>query len=559
MSRKDKKRKYRDEVKRESEEDRYEDDERDESEAENNVAIEVSANHLQVPEGGQAIFNVRLSSRPEKRRVKVTVSRTGGDSDITVRSGATLTFRRRKYNQWQAVTLAATEDGDATNGQARFRLSGSDLTEAEVTAVEVDDDTHAPTFDIVVDQPTVSVSEGGTATFNVKLSADPGRPVAITVGHAGGDPDISVASGGTWYYDSATWMIDQPVTLAAAEDADTESGGATFAVSTPDAPTVYVTAVEKDNDNSGTPNRIVIDPISRIEGHLRIEVEVSGGAVSKAWSTATLFRGIETILTGRDPLDAPLITQRLCGVCTYVHNLCSVRAIEDALGVAITDNARDVRNLVLGAQFLHDHLVHFYHLHGLDWADITSALSADPGATRELAETVSPEADHIDFAAVQGRLQKLVETGNLGPFANGYWGHPAYHLSPEENLLVASHYLVALNKQVTAAKMMAILGGKNPHPQSTVVGGVTCGGELSTERLTLLRTYLQEIRHAVRTLYLPDLKLVASKYQQWTQVGGFNNYMACGEFPLGPVLPDYLFLTRGMIINGDMINLQKLY
>ena len=193
-------------------------------------------------------------------------------------------------------------------------------------------------------------------------------------------------------------------------------------------------------------------------------MEVGSGRVTKAWSTATLFRGIETILTGRDPLDAPLITQRLCGVCTYVHDLASVRAIEDAVGVEITDNARIIRNLMLGAQFLHDHIVHFYHLHGLDWVDITSALNADVAATENLARAVSPNADPIDFAGAKSRLQSLVATGNLGPFANGYWGHSAYVMSPEENLLVTAHYLEALKKQATAAKMMAILGGKNPTP-----------------------------------------------------------------------------------------------
>ncbi len=539
----------------------YDDDDDNPTEAppaDNLAAIEVSTAKLQVPEGGQGTFNVRLTQRPRARRVRVSVSRVNGDGDISVRSGNTLTFRRNAYNRWQTVTLAAAEDRDGQNGEAIFRLSGRDLANAEVIAEEIDDDAAQPAFDIVVDQAMVKVMEGGTANFNIRLSANPGGAVAVSVGHAGGDGDITVAEGGTRYFDSATWNEAQPVTLAAAEDRDGDAGQATFAVSTPGAPTVYVTAMEADNDATTTPKRVVIDPISRIEGHLRIEVEVNDGAVSKAWSTATLFRGIETILRGRDPLDAPLITQRLCGVCTYVHNLCSVRAIEDAIGLVITDNARDVRNLVLGAQFLHDHLVHFYHLHGLDWADITSALAADPAATQRLAQTVSPDADPIDFAGVQGRLKGLVDTGNLGPFANAYWGHSAYQLSPEENLLVAAHYLVALNKQVTAAKMMAILGGKNPHPQSTVVGGVTCGGELSTERLTLFRTYLEEIRHVVRTIYMPDLKLVAGRYTGWAGMGGFNNFMACGEFPLGPTLPDDLFMPRGMIVNGDLFNVEPL-
>lgn len=535
------------------------DDNWDDSDEDRSIAIEVSTTTINVSEGGQAAFNVRLTQRPEARRVTVNVSRIAGDADINISSGETLTFRRNRYNQWKTVALAAAEDGDTSNGQAVFRLSGSGLTDAQVTAIEEDNDASLPSFEILVDPATVNIMEGGSAVFSLKLSADPGRAVAVTVGHQSGDTDISVATGATQYIDSATWQMDHAVTLAAAEDnGDTVNGEATFAVSAPDVPAVYVTAKGVDNDGGTSPKRIVIDPISRIEGHLRIEVEVNDGAVTKAWSTATLFRGIETILTGRDPLDAPLITQRLCGVCTYVHNLCSVRAIEDALGVTISDNARDVRNLVLGAQFLHDHLVHFYHLHGLDWADITSALSADPAATQALADQISPNAEPIDFSGVKSRLQGLVNTGNLGPFANAYWGHPAYALSPEENLLVSAHYLVSLKKQVSAAKMMAILGGKNPHPQSTVVGGVTCGGELSTERLTQFRAYLEEIREVIQTIYLPDLKVVASRYSQWAGMGGFNNFMACGEFPLGPDLPNDLFMPRGMIINGDLFNVQPL-
>ncbi|KJS32752.1 MAG: hydrogenase 2 large subunit [Desulfatitalea sp. BRH_c12] len=290
---------------------------------------------------------------------------------------------------------------------------------------------------------------------------------------------------------------------------------------------------------------------------MRVEVAISGGKITHAWTTATLFRGIETILGGRDPRDAPIITQRLCGVCTYVHQLCSVRAIEDASGTIVPDNARLVRNLTLGAQFMHDHIVHFFHLHGLDWVDITSALRADPAATARLAASVSPEADAIDFSAVQQRLQGLVNTGNLGPFANAYWGHAEYRLAPEENLLVTAHYLTALELQVTAAKMMAILGGKNPHPQSTIVGGVTCGGELTPDRLHTFRDHLERTRRYVANVYLPDLRVIAERYPDWKSVGGFNNFLAVGEFPQSAA-PDDLFMPRGVILNGDIFNVQPL-
>jgi [NiFe] hydrogenase large subunit len=521
--------------------------------------IITSVSSVQVPEGGQATFNVRLSSRPRKRSIEINIERVSGDKASGFHPAREMIFSRRNYNQWQTVTMVASEDGDHTDGQAVFRLSGEDVTAATIAATELDNDSAVSTFEIVTDRSTLNVVEGGTAAFQVKLSADPGQAVSVTVGHDNGDTDLSVVSGLTYYFDSANWDGYQPVTVAAAEDGDDSGGQATFALSAAGAQTVYVNATEQDNDSGGTPpGRVVIDPVSRIEGHLRIEVEVDNGRVSKAWSTATLFRGVETILTGRDPLDAPLITQRLCGVCTYVHDLASVRAIEDAVGVEITDNARIVRNLMLGAQFLHDHIVHFYHLHGLDWVDITSALNADATATEDLARAISPDADAIDFAAAKSRLQSLVATGNLGPFANGYWGHSAYIMSPEENLLVTAHYLEALKKQATAAKMMAILGGKNPHPQSTVVGGVTCGGELSADRLNSFRAYLEETRKFVDTVYIPDLKAVAAKYPDWATVGSFSNFMACGEFPLGPNVPADLFMPRGVIFNGDIYNVQAL-
>ena len=246
------------------------------------------------------------------------------------------------------------------------------------------------------------------------------------------------------------------------------------------------------------------------------EVEVSGGKVSKAWSSATLFRGIEKILAGRDPRDAPLITQRLCGVCTYVHQLCSVRAIENAIGAPIPDNAGLVRNLTLGSQYLHDHIVHFFHLHGLDWVDITKALEANPTDTESLANEISLKPLDIKYDAVQDRLKSLVATGHLGPFANAYWGHSDYKLSPEENLLVTAHYLSALELQIVAARMMAILGGKNPHPQFTIVGGVTCGGELSTERLTTFGNYLKQTLDFVKHVYIPDLKEANQRSSMWS-------------------------------------------
>jgi len=301
-------------------------------------------------------------------------------------------------------------------------------------------------------------------------------------------------------------------------------------------------------------SRIVIDPVTRIEGHLRIEVEVANGQVANAWSSGTLFRGVEIILKGRRPEDAWLFTQRLCGVCTYVHGSTSVRCVEDALNLGIPDNARVVRNLLMGAQFLHDHIVHFYHLHALDWVDVVSALSANPATTAGLAHDVSPNAYTIDFAAVKARLQTLVSSGQLGPFTGGYWGHPAYILSPEENLLLVAHYLEALHQQVRTAKMHAIFGGKNPHPQSLIVGGVTCRYDITSARIAEFKAILDETKNFIDSFYLPDVALLAQRYKgTWSGIGGSDNFLAFGEFPEGPSEPGSLFFPRGAILGQGPI------
>ena len=294
-------------------------------------------------------------------------------------------------------------------------------------------------------------------------------------------------------------------------------------------------------------NRIVIDPITRIEGHLKIETEVTDGKVSKAWSTGTLFRGIEMILKGRNPEDAWLFTQRLCGVCTYVHGASSVRCVEDAAGVTVPDNARIIRNLLMGAQYLHDHLVHFYHLHALDWVDVVSALSADPNQTETLAGQLSPNAPQIDFEVVKKRLQAFVDGGQLGPFANAYWGHDAYWFNSEENLLLSAHYLEALKMQAKTARLHAIFGGKNPHVQSLRVGGVTCRRDINGSRISEFRALLQETRDFIDTVYVPDAKYLARIYGAWGEIGGNANFLACGEFPMASLEPESLFFPQGVI------------
>jgi [NiFe] hydrogenase large subunit len=300
--------------------------------------------------------------------------------------------------------------------------------------------------------------------------------------------------------------------------------------------------------------RIIIDPVTRLEGHLRIEVEVEGGKVVKAWSSGMLFRGIEIILKGRDPRDAPLITQRSCGVCTYVHMAASCKAVDAAVGVTVPPNAGIVRNLMMAAQHIHDHPVHFYHLHALDWVDLVSALDADPKKTADLANAVSnaPAQGAKDFAAVKERLNTFVNGGQLGPFANAYWGHPAYKMPPEANLMVCKHYLDALRNQVKAAGLHAVFGGKNPHLQSDVPGGVTCGMYLNPDRITQYLFMLREQIEFIRNVYIPDVLALASFYKDWAAVGGTPNFLAFGEFPQGTGEPTNLWQPRGMIKNREL-------
>jgi len=301
----------------------------------------------------------------------------------------------------------------------------------------------------------------------------------------------------------------------------------------------------------------VIDPITRIEGHLRIEIDVEDGMVKDAWSSGTLFRGFEMFLKGRDPRDAWIITQRVCGVCTTVHALASVKAVENAVGIQIPDNARLIRNLIMGAQYIHDHPVHFYHLHALDWVDVVSALSADPKKTSDLANSInpnSPKSGAGDFKSVQDRLKKFVAGGQLGPFTNGYWGHPAYKLPPEANLMAVSHYLDALALQSKLARMHAIFGGKNPHIQTYAVGGVTCVNDLNADRISEFMFLLKEAKEFIDNVYIPDVLAVAPFYLDWAGIGGgLTNYLSYGMIPgHGGKEPDSLWFPRGMIKGRDL-------
>jgi len=312
--------------------------------------------------------------------------------------------------------------------------------------------------------------------------------------------------------------------------------------------------------------RIVVDPITRIEGHLRIDVEVDGGVVRNSWSSGQMFRGIETILKGRDPRDAWLFTQRFCGVCTTVHALASVRAVENALGVDPPRNAQYIRNIIMAAHGLHDHIVHFYHLSALDWVDVVSALKADPAKAAALAESLSPwpRNSRKELEAVKARLAAFVERGQLGVFANGYWGHPAMKLPPEVNLLAVAHYLQALEYQQTANKVVAILGGKTPNIQNFAVGGVANAinldspSTLNMEKLYAIKTYLEEVAAFVKQVYLVDVAAVGAMYADWTAYGsGVTNYLAVPDMPLDPAGTTF-DLPGGTIMGGDLATVKEI-
>ncbi|MBK9518176.1 MAG: nickel-dependent hydrogenase large subunit [Anaeromyxobacter sp.] len=304
--------------------------------------------------------------------------------------------------------------------------------------------------------------------------------------------------------------------------------------------------------------RITIDPITRIEGHLRIDLEVDGGRISKAYSSGTMWRGIEVILQGRDPRDAWVFTQRICGVCTTVHAIASVRSVESALGLEIPLNAQLIRNIIISAHAQHDHIVHFYHLSALDWVDVVSALKADPAKTAALAASISnwPGNSVQALTAVKEKLAGFVKAGQLGPFANGYWGHPAMKLSPEVNLLAVAHYLQALDVQRKANQVVAILGSKTPNIQNLAVGGVANAinldnpATLNMERLYRVKSLLDEIQAFTTQVYLPDVAAVAGFYPDWFKYGaGVTNYLAVPDMPLDAKATKF-DLPGGIIMAG---------
>ncbi|CAK7010509.1 MAG: Hydrogenase-1 large chain [Parabacteroides sp.] len=308
--------------------------------------------------------------------------------------------------------------------------------------------------------------------------------------------------------------------------------------------------------------RIVVDPLTRIEGHLRVEAEIENGKIKDAFSSGTMVRGIETIVRNRDPRDAWVFVGRVCGVCTSIHSLCSVRAVENAFDIVIPPNAQLVRNIMQATLYMHDHVVHFYQLHALDWVDVVSALKADPAKASALAQQLSPWPNSSVgyFTALKEKLSRFVGSGQLGIFANGYWGHPAYKLSPEQNLIATAHYLEALDWQKEVVKIHAIFGGKNPHP-NYLVGGMPCAIDLNeanavnTERLDLVKQKLQEAKTFIDQVYIPDLLMIADVYKdEWSKIGGgVKNYLSYGDFPAFEYETiDSFKLPRGIVLDRDL-------
>jgi hydrogenase large subunit len=318
-------------------------------------------------------------------------------------------------------------------------------------------------------------------------------------------------------------------------------------------------------DNSG--RRVVVDPVTRIEGHMRCEVNLDeNNVIRNAVSTGTMWRGLEVILRGRDPRDAWAFTERICGVCTGTHALSSVRAVEDALGIEIPENANSIRNIMQLTLQAHDHLVHFYHLHALDWVDVLSALKADPKITSVLAQSISdwPMSSPGYFRDIQTRIKRFVESGQLGPFMNGYWGNPAYKLPPEANLMAVAHYLEALDFQKEIVKIHTVYGGKNPHP-NWLVGGMPCAinvdgvgavGAVNMERLNLVSSIIDRTIAFIDQVYIPDLIAIASFYKDWTYGGGLSgqSVLSYGDIPdhANDNSASNLLLPRGAIVNGDL-------
>ncbi|MGL4292301.1 MAG: nickel-dependent hydrogenase large subunit [Bacteroidales bacterium] len=307
--------------------------------------------------------------------------------------------------------------------------------------------------------------------------------------------------------------------------------------------------------------RVVVDPVTRIEGHLRIEADVEGGMIKDAYSSGTMIRGIELIVKDRDPRDVWGFVARVCGVCTSIHGLAGVRVVENALDIRIPPNAEQVRNLMQAALFVQDHLFHFYTLQAFDWVDIMSALQGDPQEAADIAASISswPKNSKAEFEQMLDKLKKFAASGQLGYLANGYWGHPAYRLSPSENLMAVTHYFQTFEEMKDVVRIQTLFGGKNPHP-NYLVGGMGCAvniddpSAINLERLSWVANIIQRAQMYVNQVYVPDAMAILSRYPEWTKIGGgLRNYLAYGDFPMGNYGEVETYKqTRGIVMNRDL-------
>lgn len=295
--------------------------------------------------------------------------------------------------------------------------------------------------------------------------------------------------------------------------------------------------------------RVVIDPLTRIEGHLRVEVEVDGNEVKDAWVSGTLFRGMEKVLKGREPDDAYYISQRICGVCPISHGHASTMGTETALDITPPDGARLVRNIIEGAQYLHSHILWFYNLAALDYVDVASALSANIADTYALAEAAGTKV--ADFGAIQKRLKAFVEAGQLSIFTNAWFGHPGYKLPPELNLIAVAHYLEALEMQAEAAAIIGVMGGKFPHFMTSLPGGTAF---VPTEqKLDDVLFRLSAVTKFIDEALIPDTLAIAPFYLDAATYGiGTTNLLAWGVFEEESRDPYERGLPRGVIQGGNL-------
>lgn len=283
--------------------------------------------------------------------------------------------------------------------------------------------------------------------------------------------------------------------------------------------------------------RVVIDPLTRIEGHVRLEMEVSEEKIIKAWAESTQFRGIETIVQGRDPRDAWAFVQRICGVCTTVHAIASCTAVENAIGSTIPTQAERIRAMVLASQEIQDHVIHFYHLHALDWVNVVSAAKADPAATVELAHAVGStwRKNTVErFTEVRDTVQKILDSGQLSIFSGGYWDHPGYTMPPEANLMAVAHYLDALEFQRSMIRIGVVFGGKNPHP-NFLVGGMACtidpnkSESINQVQVDQIKDWVDEVEEFCTTCYWPDVVTIMDLYKEYYEIGiSSPNFLAVG-------------------------------